>query len=286
MDPLQINIKKISLRKSLLIKVMDTEEHSIDIEKLNEGMSIVLENKSLILMTTFNIEYRLESIIGRYFFAGEDPSFALKKETFLNQIIKSSWCTFAAKWKLVRHFCNEYLSGSEMEPINKLVYRAIDIRNAFAHGTITTQSDGFVTLSWFKEKPVHHVMDENYIDETEATLKDCIEALEKVDYVLNPKKSIDHTIIINRSYRNKSYPVKFWYSLAGNKTFVIPNRGNGAGSFKTNTLDECLDFIGSTVEQLQNPEAWKKVKSDIKLLATSNKKHFIIGPANSIIDSY
>lgn len=286
MDPLQINIKKISLRRSYLIKTMDTEEHSIDIEKLNEGMNIVFENKSLILMTTYNIEASLESIIVRYFFNEKNAYNDFKRETFSNQVIKSNWCTFAAKWKLVSHFCSEYMSEKEIDPIKKLVYKAIDVRNAFVHGTITTQSDGFVTLSWFKEKPIHEVMDEKFIDETESTLKDCIEAIDKIDYILNPKKPGDYTIIIKRSYRNNSFPVKFWYTLGTNTTFVITNRNNGRGSSKTNSLDECLDFIGSTVEQLQNPEAWEKVKSDIKFLATSNKKHFIIGPANSIIDSY
>lgn len=284
MEPLSIKVKRISLRTGLTIKLMDTQEHAFNPVSLKEDMQVVFQNKSDILQSSLEIEHDLEQIVLRYFF-GQDLEQKDKREIFLNQILNASWCTFAAKLKLVKYLIKDLWIPKERERLPNAILKIIDIRNAFTHGKITIQSDGIVILDWFKEKNLTRNIDDQYIDELEEQIKDCREAVDKVSHCLNPSKSAHYTLMVRRHFRNDSFPVKFWLSLEREGFHIIPNRGKG-GEVPVKSLDEFLNKVGETVKFLQDQGVWSNLSKEISKLSSEGYRHFVIGPDNKLADHY
>jgi len=264
---------------------MDTEWHSIDLETLREDMDVVYKNRSDILHNTAHIETLLEQIILRFFVKGEDDK--TKRDIFLNQILKANWCTFAAKMKLVKYLYKDLWTSKEREKITQSIQKVIDIRNAFTHGELVIQSDGHANLTWFKDTNRSRNLDNEFIDEIEANIKDCLEIVEKIDYCLRETRSDDFTILVKRPFRNDSFPCKFWYVVKDGICHATQYRSKASVSGEVKSFDDFLDFVGKTVQYLKKPEVWKELSDAIKANANEGGyRHFVIGDNDKIADHY
>ncbi len=137
---------------------------------LTEAMSLSKEarrNKAKVLDGALTIEHELVAILSYYFFGRSHE----RKATFEALILNSDWCSFAAKRKLIAHVIDEQqlLSGKEKDDCEKLLRRVMSLRNAFAHGTLSSD-DKAVGLSYFEGTPRKQELTDDFLSDVETTL--------------------------------------------------------------------------------------------------------------------
>jgi len=137
---------------------------------LTEAMSLSKEarrNKAKVLDGALTIEHELAAILSYYFFGRSHE----KKATFEALVLNSDWCSFAAKRRLIAHVIDDQklLSGQEKNDCEKLLRRVMSLRNAFAHGTLSSD-DKTVWLSYFEGTPRKQELTDDYLSDVETTL--------------------------------------------------------------------------------------------------------------------
>ena len=141
----------------------------------------IRENKIRIIESVLTIENALDFIIQHYFFENSSE----KTSEFKALILNSNWCSFAAKRKLTSYINEKkgFLTGKDKDKFEKLLYKAMSYRNAFAHGQIEIGKDGEnykAYLKYFEGGPQEVELDDNYWEELENNLLECHNLLVKI----------------------------------------------------------------------------------------------------------
>ena len=133
-------------------------------------MRPVIENKRRILAGAADIERQVELIIAHYFF-GHDPDNKDGKNRFMTLVLTSDWCSFGAKRRLISHIVNDTdaLKGQAKSDYEKVLRDVMSARNAFAHGTLSTDGRK-VKLAYFEGGPREKFLDDNYFDKIEHAI--------------------------------------------------------------------------------------------------------------------
>jgi len=174
------------------VQFMLGEELSVgllrDLEEKLRGEA--LENRLKVLACALCVERELDSIILHYFL-GESHD---RSEDFDSLILRSDWCTFASKRKLVTHIVNEQnlLQGSEKNAFEKLMKEVMSFRNAFTHGKMHGDAEGRVFLSYFEGKPQEVELTDDYLTRVERTLHEAHDIAQKLFAKLEATKVSDN----------------------------------------------------------------------------------------------
>jgi hypothetical protein len=154
------------------IKVLVGGQVHVSTKETNvtEAMSLFKEarrNKAKVLDGALTIEHNLAAILTYYFFGRSHE----RKASFEALVLNSDWCSFAAKRKLLAHVIEEQqlLAGKEKNECEKLLRRVMSLRNAFAHGTLSSD-DKTVWLSYFEGTPRKQELTDDFLSEVETTL--------------------------------------------------------------------------------------------------------------------
>lgn len=168
-------MKTIKLRKGYIISVFNGPTESINPQELSSIFEPVEQNKQSIIDCVFFIEGLLEQIIAFYFYS-EQKTESPDMQNFKNLILKSDWCTFSSKRKLVTHIINDLnlLKGKEKDNYQNLLKKSMSYRNAFAHGDIATDGREF-QLSYFESTPINRILTDEYFSKIESELNTCFE---------------------------------------------------------------------------------------------------------------
>lgn len=164
------------------IECFDGPTEAITPELLDAVVGPVDQNKLRILASTFFIENTLDSIL-EFFFYGDDPSNKERKLKFSALVLGSDWCSFSSKRRLVMHIINETgaLKGAAKNDYDKLLRDVMSARNAFAHGSVSTDGRR-VKLAYFEGAPVTKFLDDEYFAALEATLNRCFAVTQEVAF--------------------------------------------------------------------------------------------------------
>ena len=124
-------------------------------------------NRAKVLDGALTIEHDLTAILSYYFFGRSHE----RKATFESLVLNSDWCSFAAKRKLMVHVIDDkqLLSGKEKNDCEKLLRRVMSFRNAFAHGTLSSD-DKTVWLSYFEGSPRKQELTDEFLSDVETIL--------------------------------------------------------------------------------------------------------------------
>jgi hypothetical protein len=155
------------IRASHNTRLEISDKASIDTIEVRNLAGEARRNKSEVLEGALTVENFLSKIISHFFFSQNDD----KKATFDEMVINSDWCSFAAKRKLLNYIINKenLLQGSEKEKFEKSLQKVMSLRNAFAHGKLS--SDGkAIWLSYFEGKPHKKKLTDQYLSEVESEL--------------------------------------------------------------------------------------------------------------------
>ena len=166
-------MKIISIQRGYRIEAIDGPTLPITDEVIHKMMDPLDLNRSKIIIGAQSVEELLEFIISNHFFP---PKIKNEKKTdFESQILTSEWCSFAAKLRLVLFIVESkgLLEKTQKNEFEKLVRKAMEYRNAFAHGTFSTDGRK-VKISYFKAKPVSKIIDDDWLTEIENNLSNCI----------------------------------------------------------------------------------------------------------------
>jgi len=156
-----------------VIEPFDGPTETITPQLLDSILEPVYQNKLRIFDTTFNIEDTLERIISYYFF-GDDERNKERAQRFSALVLASDWCSFSSKRRLVMHIVNETgaLKGEAKNEYEKLLMKVMSIRNAFAHGTVSTDGRR-VKLAYYEGTPRTKFLDDDYLTDVETALNRC-----------------------------------------------------------------------------------------------------------------
>lgn len=155
------------IRVSHNTKLEFSDKTAIDTMEVRNLAGEARRNKLEVLEGALTVENILSKMISHFFFGQNDN----KKVLFDEMVINSDWCSFAAKRKLLNYIINKenLLQGSEKEKIDKGLHKVMSLRNAFAHGKLS--SDGkAVWLSYFEGKPHKQELTDQYLSDVESEL--------------------------------------------------------------------------------------------------------------------
>lgn len=148
---------------------LDFEEGGhMDHGKLRELADGAYYNRLAVIEGALAVENLLSKIICHIFLG---PNYD-RKEMFDNMILRSDWCSFSAKRKLLEYIINK--EGLINRPDRDRVFRELrdvmSLRNAFAHGRLF--SDGkTVLISYFEGTPKKQELTDAYLTEVETKLQ-------------------------------------------------------------------------------------------------------------------
>ena len=173
-------MKEIKLPKGYKISAFNGPTVTITPQLMDEIMRPIERNKLIILDAAFDIERLLDRIISYHFFLDHEVN-KTKLTEFENLILKSDWCTFSSKRKLVTHIINDLglLEGQEKSDYEDLLRKTMSFRNAFAHGGLSTDGRE-VRLSFFEGRPQVKTLTDGYLMTIEKDLKHCWDITLKV----------------------------------------------------------------------------------------------------------
>jgi hypothetical protein len=164
-------MKIIKTKRGIIIEAFDGNPATFDSTTFDKVVQPFQENKIRVLESVFLIEDNIEKIITYYFFGRNEPENKERSEKFKTLILTSDWCTFSSKRKLINHIINEklLLSGARKSDYEKLLQKTMSYRNAFTHGTMSTNGD-IVKLKYFEGGPKIKIIDDNYLTEMEKDI--------------------------------------------------------------------------------------------------------------------
>ncbi len=165
-------MKVIRTIETTLIEAIDGPTEEITKTLADSIMKPAQENKLRVLGASQDIELLLGAIIAQYFF-GNDPANRDRQRKFAELVLASDWFLFASKRRLVTHIINEtgVLKGAEKEEFDTIIGKVMRFRNAFAHGTISTDGRK-VKLAYFEGGPQARILEDTYLGEVEKALND------------------------------------------------------------------------------------------------------------------
>jgi hypothetical protein len=145
------------------------------------------ENRLSVIASALSVERELEAIILHYFL-GESHD---RRDAFESLILRSDWCSFSAKLRLVMHIVEEQslLQDSERNAFEKLLRKVMSFRNAFAHGRMHGDTEKRVFLSYFESKPREVQLTDDYLTRIELTLHEASHATTKLLHKLEAIKT-------------------------------------------------------------------------------------------------
>ena len=185
-------MKEIKLIKGYVISAFNGPTESITPKLMDDIMKPVERNKFVILDAAFDIERMLDRIIAHHFF-GDHEINKQKSIEFGNQILKSDWCSFSSKRKLMSHIINDQsiLQGQDKNDYEGLLKKTMSYRNAFAHGELSTDGRE-VRLTFFEGSPKAKILTDDYLSSIETDLKQCFDITFKVAIKSGANKVIEH----------------------------------------------------------------------------------------------
>lgn len=176
-------MKIIKVPRGIMIEAFDNQPATYDANITYDKVIIpFLENKIRILDAAFMIENHIETIISFYFFGRNNPETKEQSEKFRTLILTSDWCTFSSKRKLINQIINEksWLKGSEKNDYDKLLQKSMSYRNAFTHGTMSTNGD-VVKLRYYEGTPKIKKIDDDFLTEIEKDLNQAFNLTYKIE---------------------------------------------------------------------------------------------------------
>ncbi|HEY5753706.1 MAG TPA: hypothetical protein VIT21_11200 [Chthoniobacterales bacterium] len=171
-----------------VIEAFNGSAETITPQLIDTILEPVYQNKLRIFDTTFSIEDTLERIISHYFF-GDDASNKERAQKFSALVLGSDWCSFSSKRRLVMHIINETgaLKGEAKNEYDKLLRDVMSARNAFAHGTVSTDGRQ-VKLAYFEGAPRTKFLDDEYLTQVETALNRCFQVTHDVAFLTGALK--------------------------------------------------------------------------------------------------
>lgn len=157
-------MKQIRVLISGLVHVSTT---GTNVTRATKLLDEARRNKAKVLNGALTIEQEFIRLLSHYFFGLSHK----RKAVFEALVLNSDWCSFAAKLKLIAHVIKEQqlLNGKEKKECEQLLHRVMSLRNAFAHGTLSSD-DKTVKLSYFEGRPREQELTDEFLSDVESTL--------------------------------------------------------------------------------------------------------------------
>jgi hypothetical protein len=138
---------------------------------LTEAMNLAREarrNRLKVIEGALSVENQLDAVILHYFFGASHE----RRDAFESLILNSDWCSFAAKRKFITQIIHNQnlLEGRDKAEFDKLMRKVMSVRNAFAHGKISSD-DKQAWLSFFEGTPRKVELTDEYLTEVETLLR-------------------------------------------------------------------------------------------------------------------
>lgn len=163
-----------------VLEAFDGPTEILTPQLVDEIMKPVRENKLRILAAALDIERDLVQIISHYFF-GDDPINKERAGRFKALILTSDWCSLSVKRSLITQIINDTdaLKGPEKNKYDSLLRKVLFARNAFAHGTVSTDGRK-VKLAYFEGSPRSLFLDDEYFTGIEQAINECFSITYKI----------------------------------------------------------------------------------------------------------
>lgn len=158
---------------------------SFETSPLTSEIDQAKENGAKVLGATVEIEHKLEDIIQKYLF---DSSYHAEGAFFNNEILKTSFFTFAAKKQVVLSLTKnlKLLDGAKYSELQKLLKKIMLFRNAFVHGELVGfHNKNIVLLRYFSGEPKENKLTDEYWDELVKIFEETEKVIKEIEEKFN-----------------------------------------------------------------------------------------------------
>jgi hypothetical protein len=144
------------------------EGDQIEPSKVRKLSDDAQRNRLAVIEGALTVENLLAKMIGHFFLGASHA----RKATFDDMILNSDWCSFSAKRKVLADIIDKdnLLQGREKEKVAKELRDVMSLRNAFAHGRLSSNGEA-VWLSYFEGTPKKRELTDEYLAEVESKLQ-------------------------------------------------------------------------------------------------------------------
>ncbi len=155
-------------------------------EDVNSLSKEATRNKSKVLEGAYSVENLLAQIISIHF----HPTDVIRRQEFEQMVLKSDWCTFAAKRKVIESIIKKHslLVGKDFSDFQKLLKGVMSYRNAFTHGKMIYKDDA-IWLRYFEGEPREVELSDEYLKKVEKCLLDGYERTFNLFHTIEPESS-------------------------------------------------------------------------------------------------
>ena len=148
--------------------------------KQSEVLKKARENGAEVIWSTITIEKAMEDIIVKYLFTIK-MGIVKERDFFINEIIQNNMFSYNVKKQLaLKIIQNEILIiGKERNKLDKYLTDIMKYRNAFAHGTMASDVEEGVILTYFSSKTRRDILNDLYWSNLEKVFNDADSMLRK-----------------------------------------------------------------------------------------------------------
>lgn len=152
-------MKKISL--PFTVKCTPGHTDVVNLIEVTNNINELRTQAGKVVYSAASIELLIDDILTYTLFKENSEKFFLA-----GIILKSDWCTFSAKRKLLKSVIRKWnlLQDNDRNGLDKKLAEVMKYRNALTHGSIEYAGNGYV-LKYFEGEPQTVTLDDNYWDE-------------------------------------------------------------------------------------------------------------------------
>lgn len=120
------------------------------IESNENDWEIIRKNGAQVIYGVVHIESKIEKILALYFF-GNNKENLDKKQFFINEVLEAESLTFFQKKQLLQKMLDKtnILKGKNKDYLQTNLKKIMDLRNAFAHGTLIENKQRGWTIQYY-----------------------------------------------------------------------------------------------------------------------------------------
>jgi hypothetical protein len=138
-------------------------------------IAAVEENSHRIIVAALRVEDLFVKIISAYIKCADIE----RQKFFAQELLLTSWCTFAVKRDVALKIIEreKILSGKAKDKLAKQLAQLVRYRNAFAHGRLSYNKEGRLTIQYFSGRERCDLIDDAFWDGISSDINLQIETL-------------------------------------------------------------------------------------------------------------
>lgn len=157
-------------------------------ESFSAEMEVIEKNRCEVLTAAIMMEDRMIEA-SSYILFGVDNENVDQRQFFVDEVMATSNFSYAFKRRVFTRMLEKFniLGQAEIKKLRAGLNKIMEWRNAFAHGHVIHEKDGGFLLHYYSDGEKEIILDDEYFEMVELTIRECLYACNGVVQHPHPK---------------------------------------------------------------------------------------------------